>query len=313
MLISEQFELFEYCHNSNVLIYAPGGGLGHFTRALALSQTLHSSDVSILVSSIPEAVNFHHDAKIQLIPQSVQNGKSKFREWFNDVVVTCIPDVVIIDTFPAGITGELNEVDLSMFYVVLIGRYLKIEVYRRFAGQISNRINKICLVEKVCDHYLHYLKNLCSDISDIVIDDPFDRWEKDPTYINCIKQCTGEKWLLVHSGTQDECEKLYDYAEKIALIHRVHPFYFLCGHFTRSVENPLQIDFTMYPVCQYYSLFDRVITGAGYNSVRQVQKYAHAYNFYPFERLFDDQHARVRHIGKTGITTDSDEVSCANN
>jgi hypothetical protein len=302
MLISEPCKLVEYCNNRNVLIYAPGGGLGHFTRALSLSITLRLSNVTLLVSSIPEPVDFHYNTDIHQIPQSVQSDKSEFRDWFTNAILTCKPDVFIIDTFPAGIIGELNEVDLSTLYTVLLGRNLKIDAYRRTADQIRNRINQICLVERVFDHYLQYLKNLCSDISDLNINDPFERCEKDPVFVSSIKQCSGAKWLLVHSGTQDECEKLYEYAQKIARLHSVNPFFFLCGDFNRSLENPMQIVFNMYPVCQYYSLFDRVITGAGYNSVRQVKKYAHAYNFYPFERLYDDQYARIRHIDTTRTT-----------
>jgi hypothetical protein len=299
MLKSEPYELFHRCQKKNVLIYAPGGGLGHFTRSLAISTALRFSNVTLLVSSIPESVSFQSDTDIQKIPQSAQNDISEFRVWFTKVLLTCNPDIILIDTFPAGIKGELNEVDLSTIHVVLIGRNLKIDVYKRNVEKIRNRINQIYLIEKVHDDYLDYLNNLCSDISGLNIDDPFDKIEQDPVFITTINKCSGEKWLLVHSGTQDECEKLCDYAQKIAQMHRVKPFLFLCGNFRPSLECSMQIPFNMYPVCQYYSLFDRVITGAGYNSVRQVKKYAHTYNLYPFERLYDDQYARIRQCDAT--------------
>jgi hypothetical protein len=307
MLINERCELFDRCQNRNVLIYAPGGGLGHFTRSFALATALRSSNVTLLVSSMPDSFIHHYGTHIHQIPLAAQNDKPEFRKWFTHVLFTCKSDVIIIDTFPAGVIGELNEVDLSTLYTVLIGRNLKVDAYKRNTDQIRNRINQIYLVERVFDHYLQYLKNLCSDISGLTIDDPFERWDKDPVFIRTINQCSGEKWLLVHSGTQDECETLYDYAQKIASIHSVNPFFFLCGNFSRSAVNPSKTIFQMYPVCQYYSLFDRVITGAGFNSVRQVKKHARVYNFYPFERLYDDQYARIRNIDTTGIKVNCNE------
>jgi hypothetical protein len=293
MLINDRSKLVDYCQKKNVLIYAPGGGYGHFTRALAISNTLLFANVTLYVSSIPGFISINNNPDIRKIPIAAQNDRTEFRLWFTNELLKCKPDVIIIDTFPAGICGELNEVDLSTIYTLLIGRNLKFDAYRRNAGQLQNRINRICLIEKVTDHYLNYLKTLCSEISDITIDDSFYTCEEDPVFVNTINQHLGQKWLLVHSGNQDECEKLYEYGQKIARVHRINPFLLLCGNFSNSLENAMCVIVKMYPVYQYYSRFDRVISGAGFNSVRQARKYARAYNFYPFERRYDDQHARI--------------------
>lgn len=312
MLINNCCNLVDYCQKRNVLIYAPGGGYGHFTRAVAISKALLFANVTLHVSSVPESISIHNTTDIHTIPFTVQNNISEFRTWFTNELLMCKPDVIIIDTFPAGICGELNEIDLSTIYTVLIGRNCKFDAYKRNAGQLRNRINQTYLIEKVSDHYLNYLKTLCSEISDITIDDKIDTFEEDPVFVNTINQHSGQKWLLVHSGNQDECEILFEYGQKIARVHRVNPFLFLCGNFSNSFENAMCVIVKMYPVYQYYSLFDRVISGAGFNSVRQAKKYARAYNFYPFERRYDDQHARIvcedRFMDENGR-----EVYCASN
>jgi hypothetical protein len=309
MLINERRDLIDCCKQKNVLIYAPGGGYGHFTRALAISKSLLFANVTLCVSSMPGFISLNNNADIHKIPIAAQNDRSEFRMWFTNELLQCKPDVIIIDTFAGGICGELNEVDMSTNYTVLIGRNLKFDAYWRTAGQLRNRINRIYLIEKVSDHYMDYLKTLCSDISYFSIDDNFDTLEEDPVFVNTINQLSGQKWLLVHSGDQDECEKLYEYGQKIAQIHRINPFIFLCGNFSAYLENAKCVVVKMYPVYQYYALFDRVISGAGFNSVRQARKYARAYNFYPFERRYDDQHARIVSADRI-INENRPEVNC---
>jgi len=311
MLIHQQCEVIKNCQNKNVLIYAPGGGFGHFTRSLAIAHTFKLLKVTLLVSSTPLSVRYQNSIIVQQIPQTAQIDKTEFQKWFTNVMLLCKPELLIIDTFPAGIKGELNELDLNGTPIVLIARNLKWDVYKRNVHRIRNKIDQIYLIESVNEQYLNFLKTQNSFIGSIDIDDSNETIEPDPGFVKSVSQHAGEKWILVHSGSQDECEELYEYARKIAFMHRVKPGLFLCGNFSRTLQNGTQTIHEIYPVCQYYSMFDRVITGAGFNSVRQAKKYATTYNFYPFERLYDDQYARALRCTNGFIATDGNEVKCA--
>jgi hypothetical protein len=313
MLINKQYKDLENCQHKKVLIYAPGGGYGHFTRSLAIVHTFKLLKVTILVSSTPLPGLSQNDAIVQQIPIAAQSNKSEFRSWFTNVMLTCKPEILVIDTFPAGITGELNEIDLKGIHTLLIGRDLRWDVYNRNVEWIRNKIDQIYLVETVNEQYLYFLNTQNSPIATIEIEDSIETDRYDPEFVKCISHYTGEKWLIVHSGSRDECEVLYEYAQKIARMHHVNPVLFLCGNFNKQLQDAKSINIEIYPVYHYYSLFDRVITGAGFNSVRQVKKYANTYNFYPFERLYDDQFARIMRSVHGLTAADCSEVKCALN
>ena len=94
------------------LIYALGGGLGHLTRALALGRAAirRGHRVRILASSplataIPAEAELAEMGELRLLDPSQE--KSRLRQQVLDELATGAPDLVVVDTFPRGLLGEL--------------------------------------------------------------------------------------------------------------------------------------------------------------------------------------------------------------
>lgn len=108
----------------NILIYALGGGWGHITRAAALARALTFTRVRILANSpyLPIVKT--------AMPELWLEAVSTYQEMVTRIEAMQ-PDVLIVDTFPRGLGGELADVLRSLpAWKILIHRDLKPEYVR---------------------------------------------------------------------------------------------------------------------------------------------------------------------------------------
>ena len=96
------------------LVYALGGGLGHLTRGLALARAARRQGVRVTLltnspyaSVLPVRDELHRDDCLIIIPaqSDLQAAKCQVR----DIIRDSTAQLVIVDTFPRGLGGELAD------------------------------------------------------------------------------------------------------------------------------------------------------------------------------------------------------------
>lgn len=95
-------------------LYALGGGLGHLTRALALARAAiaRGHDVTVLSNSpdaerIPAAAELGLARRMITIPSGFDH--QQVSQVIQERLTASVFDVLIVDTFPRGLAGELVE------------------------------------------------------------------------------------------------------------------------------------------------------------------------------------------------------------
>jgi len=96
------------------LVYALGGGLGHLTRGLALARAARRQGVRVtLLTNSPFAAvlpvrdELHRDDCLIIIPDQSRLQETKYQ--VRDVIRDSPAQLLIVDTFPRGLGGELAD------------------------------------------------------------------------------------------------------------------------------------------------------------------------------------------------------------
>ena len=122
-------------------IYALGGGFGHLTRALALARgaLADGHHVEILANSplaTPQTPASRWCAGITISKLDPRCDRPAVTRCVHDVFARIEPDVLIVDTFPRGLGGELaSELDRFRCPKVLVHRDLNPRYVERFRLQ----------------------------------------------------------------------------------------------------------------------------------------------------------------------------------
>ena len=216
-----------------------GGGLGHLTRARAFLHTLGYDDSVIVASS--------NDRR-------VTGGVP--------VVSTIPPGDLILDTFPAGLFGEIEG-----GVVDYVARYVRWDRYALPPN--PPRIRRAYILEPLHPEQERYIRACAASIEHLELRDPppipQPLPELPPTYV-----------LVVHSDAAER-EELLAYARDV------------CRE--EGVTDPIVAP-DVYPATLIAPNATRIFTGGGFNAMRQ---FGHdpRHRPLPFERRFDDQYGRV--------------------
>lgn len=95
-------------------LYALGGGLGHLTRSLALARAAiaRGDDVTLLANSpyaesLPVSDELGNRGRLVSIPPAF--NRDQVAEFVRRSLTASVFDVLVVDTFPRGLAGELAE------------------------------------------------------------------------------------------------------------------------------------------------------------------------------------------------------------
>jgi predicted glycosyltransferase len=239
-----------------ILYYALGGGLGHLTRARKVVDALGLDDVVLLTAS-----RFARDPRVTgglpvfPIPRRLGHDREAFRAWLQPVLREA--DELIVDSFPAGILGELSGMALPPARHV--ARRLRWNAYeQRLDGPLPDY------------DAIYALEPIAHDLGPL---EPLELAREPPG-----EALAGEPhWLVVHSGPPHETDEL---------IRRA------AGAPRLVVVSPLHED--IYPVAPHLGHAERIITGGGFNAVHEAMPWRERHTIVPFPRALDDQFARAQ-------------------
>jgi hypothetical protein len=169
------------------LYYAPGGGLGHTTRAQRVLDRLGIDDAVVIGSAD--------------LPPSLEGDVDAHRDWLR----SRIDARLIVDTFPAGIQGELAGIEAPR--IDHVARLLRWDEYRRVVPNEGPRFATTYTVEALTAEHEAYLR------------------ERSDTFVMLELQAPAAaaapvagRWLVVHSGPAAEVQELVAYARELASV-----------------------------------------------------------------------------------------------
>ncbi len=278
-----------------IIYYGLGGGLGHLTRFTAFCHTIGIKPV--LIASQKDCLKdlFKVFAEeIFIVPNHLAYDKEGLKNWLCVLINRIKPDRMVIDAFPAGILGELSDCDSCFNNVKIeyIARILKLEKYQKRMSCGFPNISKIWKVEKLGKEQEDWLNKLAlnNNISIENLTLCYPDFKNDST-IDLPDNC----WLIVHSGSEKELQELYEYAKDEALLENNCSNIVVVGQISRPAflsENILY--YSVYPITNLFKKATRVISGAGFNIMKQMSKMKAKHIVLPFDRALDDQHLRLK-------------------
>jgi len=223
--------------------YANGGGLGHLTRARAFLHTTGLERDAVIVADSP----FASDRRV-----------------VGDIPVTTVPKGdLILDTFPAGLFGEIDAP-----VVDYVGRYVRWDRY--VLPPHPPRIARAYILEPLHPDQERYVREHAETVvEDFELRDP-------PCPAGEVGELPPRYVLVVHSHAVER-EELLAYARAVCREERI--------------DDPIVAP-DIYPATLVAANATRIFTGGGFNAMRQFGGDPR-HRPLPFDRRFDDQYARV--------------------
>ena len=257
-----------------IVCYARGGGLGHLTRVRAYLYTVH-----------PGA------------PATIRTG------WPDDLA-ELEPEEIVLDAFPAGLDGEVGAALVPAgVRVVHLARLLRWDAYRPLIPADPVRFDRTWLVEPVTGPHLAYLRSVSATVAPLELCDP----PVEPLEPSAPLKLSGSPaverpggraaasgdWLIVHAGPADEVMELVAYARETAALEGAAPRFVLVSP-TAPAGLPADVaHLDARPAWPLFAGAARIVSAAGFNTVRQAAPYREKHRMLPFPRRYDDQFARA--------------------
>ena len=308
-----------------VLCYAVNGlGLGHLTRMIAIARQLRRLcwalgeplEIVILTSSEGDGLALVHDFPAFKIPSknivsgggfSAARYRKLGKQWVWNAINLFSPDILIVDTFPAGSFHELYDVlDLGSKNV-FVCRAVRPEVANQPTFQSALRgYDKIILPEEdgVNDTPLPaFAQEKAVGVPPILLRSVGETYERAEARAR-LGIPEGVKALYVSTGGGGDKDAEALFAQLVAAaraLPEIH-FTFGAGMLYRGREFPApNVKWTRRPVLsECFRGFDGAITAGGFNSVWELLHCGVGCLFLPLARGWDDQEARVERCVAAG-------------
>jgi hypothetical protein len=283
------------------LYYALGGGLGHGVRSLALARQLSRrlGGRHLLLFNTPfkapleQAVASEPGLACRILaPQVEPAGAEAF---LADVLSTFRPDVVVTDTFPRGLGGELAAILPER------GDTLRILVSRHLPAAYVERYN---LIEFTSQHYDLIVApgepSPFAGVLEVLRTAPFlirDAAELPPTEAaSAVLHTTTDRpvVLVTGSGTLAECDEAARLAAELAK-HWSDDLPPLRLALPPGVDSEIEVPtrVTHFPLLECLPAVRLLIAAAGYNTVNEAKALRVPALYRPRQRQYDYQAGRV--------------------
>jgi hypothetical protein len=284
-----------------ILYYAMGGGLGHLTRARAVLHTLGVEDRAQILTASRFADDPRVTGSVPVVkaPRVYVGGMAAYVAWLRELFDKFRPEELYLDTFPAGINGELCDFppvrEMPVHYVARLMRW---DEYERLLKGEPPRLANAYVLEPLDRRHAQFIERQGGRSRTLVLRDP--PCEPHRPACEMLGGLGGDGrplWLIVHSGPAQEVSALISYAEELREVERVDARLALIA---QRVPAGVPSEVTLvdcYPASLLFPLADRVISACGFNVMRQMRGRDGKHRFIPFARRFDDQFRRAARHG----------------
>ncbi len=269
----------------SVIYYAPGGGLGHLTRARAVLRTLAPEREAVVVTSS----GYAHDERVigGLAVEMIAPERGRARTRLTELIRSLDPECVYLDSFPGGVVGELCDLPaLDAAPVHLVARRLQLSRYlRRLDGRLP-QLDRVHVAETLDERQLDWHRQTCAHVEalELSLDDPGPAGAATDL----------PRWLVAHSGPRAEVAELARRADVTRAREQPH------AALTVITQNPpvglaAHVEVVdAYPAAALFAGASRIVTACGFNTMRELRPHRDRHRFVPFPRPLDDQYGRAR-------------------
>ncbi|MDX2154111.1 MAG: hypothetical protein SFV54_25450 [Bryobacteraceae bacterium] len=257
----------------NVLYSAPGSGLGHLHRAVALCLELQYRGVKTqIVTNSPFAPALARLARVPITGIATER-------WRDDVracAASLRPDLLICDTFPHGMRGEWRQ-GFPAPAVYLARRLNDAAVAQTIPAPLrSDSFVLTIILEPLSAAHHAVIGRPLLELPGPIRLAPGAIPAPVPPALDRLLD-SGRAALVIHSGPPPELEQLISTAQ---------------GRGPLAVVSPWSA-FDYYPATNLIERAAHIVTAAGYNAMADALPYCSRHTAIPFPRTFDDQHARL--------------------
>jgi hypothetical protein len=263
-----------------VLIYALGGGWGHLTRAVALARALGSSaQVRVLANS--PYISIVRKAMPELLIDPVRTREEAV------LAIQARTDVLVVDTFPRGLGGELATVLPGLAATkVLIHRVINPDYAAKVGLGAFVAENYDCI-------FCPGERGVLSDLPQAFFTTPW--LVRQPVHVDT----DGVQVVVCAAGNAEEMPW---YGEAAALLSRIVRVRCIAPDLPPGC--PPEIWVRYWPLIDWIASARAVIGGAGYNTVNECVALAVPLIARPWPRKYDDQRRRAgQHAGIKVVRT----------
>lgn len=277
------------------IFYAIGGGLGHLNRVrVFIDQFLITPYKIITTQSLAE--KFFAQDDLILVPTDAGDDQQKLAVYLGSAICKLEVSAFYIDTFPAGVLGELihfKDMAYPRFYMARRLRWLN---YSHFVDGLPFNFDKTYVLEGLETSHHQFIEKSSSETVNLKLEYPAPRPERIPA--NLIPRHK-PLWIIVHSSSKEEVEVLYRHAMDIAAIENLNPFFVVLSDQKIDVQRGFCIPY--FPANDWFTCADRIFSAAGFNTVTQINGFSSKSVCIPFPRKYDDQAWRARNCLNRGF------------
>lgn len=282
-------------------MYAAGGGYGHLTRSLSLARSAVKTDSNRIVSILAndEAIKKLSVAgvseRIRLLPIDTSKSNDEIRlDVRSTILKSSTFDVLIVDTFPRGVLGELDDI----FSEINCAKFL---VHR---DTVPKYINSAYVLRAVgfYDHIL--LPGEPAPLEDrtnatrtkpwlIQDDDELHSLEEARRCLN-VRDDSLPTCLVVLSGKPQERQAFSELGLRLDQELQGTAFVRVSGDVPEVIESELSsIQIKFWPLMKVLPAVDFLIGAGGYNTVREAEATGTPLLAIPQKRMYDQQAKRL--------------------
>ncbi|NLF97416.1 MAG: hypothetical protein GX569_11800 [Candidatus Riflebacteria bacterium] len=273
--------------------YCMGGGLGHITRFAIFCRHFTLRPALLTNCGLVRSGMIKPDAGPIMIPDEADSiDLDSFRTWISNAIECCRPDTLIIDAFPGGILGELCDLPaLKGIKCIYLARILDLSAYQSRLNGALPAFTKIYRIEQLGDEQQNWLQTLQAPVEELTL--PYNSRPVDEKsyHIELPYNC----WLIVHSGSIDELEQLWQFACQTAEVEELSPNFAMVSPGKKPEFLPETVaHYNCYPADSLIEQADRIFSAAGFNIMQQMKGRREKHLVMPMKRALDDQFLRCR-------------------
>jgi len=278
--------------------YAFGGGLGHLVRARAVRALLAPSERFVVLTSNPAVADPRVSGgfEVRTAPEATGDGTAFLREWVRATLRELRPRTFSVDAFPGGILGDLCGLAIPEgTRTVHVARLLRWDRYlERLPGPLP-RYDQVLAVEPLAEAQEAALRERSGAWQDV--DEPLEAVDPTAPQRALVRSwCAAGRpvWLVVHSGPLDEVRELVAWAREHAEAEGLKPRLVVASPLAPGLDDAGVERLDVHPVRALFPLVHRLVTAAGWNTMRETRPWRDRHLCLPFPRALDDQFARRR-------------------
>ncbi|MEY4583033.1 MAG: hypothetical protein RL701_7736, partial [Pseudomonadota bacterium] len=166
-------------------------------------------------------------------------------------------------------------------------RLLRWNVYKKQLPRTPLHFERCYRVEALQPEHQAWLDTHCSGVQDLELCD-------EPSSPQPLPFPREPYWLVAHSGPAAEVSELIAFARALQALEGVAlPLWVITQDAPQELPQSSRL-LHEFPAHGYFEHAERIVTAAGWNSMRQARPYRDKHSVLPLPRRFDDQFERQR-------------------